>query len=62
MKKELKYEDAVTRLKTIVAEIENGDTDIDKLADNLKEAKELIAFCKDKLQKVESDIKNILED
>lgn len=62
MKKELKYEDAVTRLKTIVAEIENGDTNIDKLADNLKEAKELIAFCKDKLQKVESDIKNILED
>lgn len=62
MKKELKYEDAVTRLKTIVSEIENGDTDIDKLADNLKEAKELIAFCRNKLQKVESDIKNILDD
>lgn len=62
MKKELKYEDAVKRLKTIVAEMENGDTDIDKLTDNLKEAKELIAFCRNKLQKVESGIKNILDD
>ncbi len=62
MNKELKYEDAVTRLKTIVAEIENGETDIDKLADSLKEAKKLVAFCKSKLQKVESDIKNILDD
>ena len=62
MKNEQKNEDAVNRLKTIVAEIENGDTDIDKLADNLKEAKELIAFCRNKLQKVETDIKKILDD
>lgn len=62
MKNEQKYEDAVNRLKTIVAEIENGDTNIDKLADNLKEAKELIAFCRNKLQKVETDIKKILDD
>ena len=62
MKAEIKYEDAVKRLKTIVSEIENGDTDIDQLADNLKEAKELIAFCKGKLQTVETEIKKILED
>lgn len=62
MSKELKYEDAVKRLQTIVQQIENGDTDIDRLAENLKEAKSLIKFCKEKLQKVETDVKKILED
>ena len=61
MNKELKYEDAVKRLQTIVAQIENGDTDIDRLAASLKEAKTLIKFCKEKLQKVETDVKKILE-
>lgn len=60
MGKELKYEDAMKRLQIIVEQIENGDTDIDQLADSLKEAKELIAFCKNKLQKVETDVKKIL--
>jgi len=61
MSEELKYEEALKRLQTIVADIENGQTDIDQLAANLKEAKQLLAFCKEKLQKVEEDVKNSLE-
>ncbi len=58
----MKYEEALERLQTIVADIERGETNVDELAESLKEAKSLIAFCKEKLQKVESDVKNILDD
>ncbi len=53
----MKYEEAIERLQTIVADIERGETNVDELAESLKEAKSLIAFCKEKLQKVESDVK-----
>ena len=58
----MKFEEAIERLQTIVADIERGETNVDELAESLKEAKSLIAFCKEKLQKVESDVKNVLED
>lgn len=58
----MKYEEAIERLQNIVAEIERGETNVDELAENLKEAKSLIAFCKEKLQKVESDVKKVLDD
>lgn len=56
----LTYENAMKRLEEIVAKIEEGNIDIDQLAAHLKEAKRLSEFCKDKLTKVESDIKESL--
>ena len=50
------------RLEKIVAKIENGEMDIDSLTDNLKEAKKLVNFCKEKLTKVESEVKTILDE
>lgn len=61
MKENLTYEQAATRLETICSTIERGDLDIDSLASLLQEAKELTAFCKDKLLKVEKDVEKILE-
>ena len=58
----MKYEEAIERLQTIVADIERGETNVDELAESLKEAKSLIAFCKKKLQNVESDVKKVLDD
>lgn len=55
------YEQAASKLEMIVAKIERGEMDIDSLAANLKEAKELVNFCKTKLTKVEEDVKKILE-
>ena len=60
--KEKTYEEAMQRLTTIVQKIESGQMDIDSLAANLKEAKDLITFCKTKLTKVEADVKKTLED
>lgn len=54
------YEQSIKRLEEIVRSIENGQTDIDSLSQSLKEAKELIAQCKDKLVKTEEEVKQIL--
>ncbi|MBR2192693.1 MAG: exodeoxyribonuclease VII small subunit [Bacteroidaceae bacterium] len=62
MDKQLNYTQAMERLEKIVAKIENGEMDIDSLTDNLKEAKKLVNFCKEKLTKVESEVKTILDE
>ncbi len=56
------YNEAIQKLESIVKKIEDGEMDIDCLADNLKEAKELVAFCKSKLLKVEEEVNKILTD
>ncbi len=63
MKKEkLTYEEAIHRIEEITKKVESGEMDIDSLATNLKEAKELVQFCKEKLTKVEADVKKILDE
>lgn len=61
-RKNMTYEKAIKRLEEIVRNIESGETDIDTLSAALKEAKELVVFCKDKLTKVEEDVNKILGD
>lgn len=55
------YEKAMKRLEEIVNKVENGQMDIDSLSATLKEAQQLVAFCRDKLTKVDAEIKKILE-
>ena len=61
MEKDMTYEEAMKRLESIVTKIESGDMDIDQLATQLKEAKQLVSFCKDKLTKVEVEVKKCLD-
>lgn len=60
MKKTLTYEQATKRLDEIIKQIENGETDIDSLTANLKEAMQLVAFCKEKLTSIETEAKKCL--
>ena len=62
MEKKITYEQAIHRLEEIVSKIERGEMDIDSLTANLTEAKQLVAFCKEKLTKVENDVQKIFED
>ena len=55
------YAEAVERLESIMSRINNGAVDIDTLSDNLREAQELIKICRDKLYKVDEDVKKIIE-
>ena len=55
------YEQAVKRLEEIVKRIEGGEMDIDSLTANLKEAKDLVEYCKEKLTNVEAEVKKCLD-
>lgn len=59
MNEEVKYEEALAQLETIVRKMEANEYDIDELAVQLKTAQRLIKFCKDKLTKTEEELQKI---
>ena len=59
MNEEVKYEEALAQLETIVRKMEQNEYDIDELAAKLKTAQRLIKFCKDKLTKTEEELQKI---
>ena len=48
--KEMKYEDAVQQLESIVDKMERGELDVDSMAAQLKQAQALVKLCKQKLK------------
>ena len=62
MNEEVKYEEALAQLETIVRKMEQNEYDIDELATQLKTAQRLIKFCKDKLTKTEEELKSLESD
>jgi exodeoxyribonuclease VII small subunit len=61
LEKGLKYENALERLQEIVNLLERKEIKIDDLADKVKEAKALVEFCREKLEKTEEEINKIIE-
>ncbi|MBO6297121.1 MAG: exodeoxyribonuclease VII small subunit [Prevotella sp.] len=61
MKEEMKYEEAMQRLETIVSQIENDELGIDELTARLKEAKQMLKTCRDKLTKTDKEIRKLLD-
>lgn len=61
-KETMKYEEAMTRLENIVADMENGNLDIDSLCEKVKTAQKLIKMCRDKLTRTDEEIRKILTD
>ena len=61
MDKDLKYEDAIRELQSLTSRLEQGNMDVDSLGEQLKRAKFLRQYCKDKLTKTDEEIKKILE-
>ena len=58
--KQLTYSEAIARLDEIVQLIDNNEVEIDQLADKIKGANKLIAFCSEKLTKAEKEMENLL--
>ena len=56
MNDEMKYEEALAQLETIVRKMENNDYTIDDLTEQLKTAQQLIKLCRDKLTKTEAEL------
>ena len=60
-KKPLKYQDAVGELNEILEDLQQENVDVDELSIKVKRATELITLCKEKIQKTELEVKNILK-
>ena len=60
--KNMTYNEAMTRLEEIMGKIQGGRIDIDELSGLLKEAQELVKFCREKLYKVDEEIKSLTEE
>ncbi len=61
-KENIKYEEAVSQLEQIVANLEEGGLNIDELSSELKKAQKLITLCKQRLTKTDEEIQKILND
>ena len=57
MSADLTYSEAFEKLKMLVAELEEGDIQLDKLPEKVKEANELIAICETKLRGIDQQVK-----
>jgi exodeoxyribonuclease VII small subunit len=60
-KRQESYNEAIEKLRKIVAEIERNELDVDVLSEKVKEATRLIRLCKDKLFKADEEVKKVLE-
>ena len=61
MDENIKYEEALTQLESIVRKMEANELSIDEIAVQLKTAQRLIQFCRDKLTKTEAEIQKITD-
>ena len=56
------YSEAMARLEKIGSQIDNNELEIDVLAEKIKEANGIIAFCSDKLTKADKEIEKLLSE
>ena len=61
MEQEYTYATAVARLEEILQLVQNSNEDIDRLYKLLKEADELVKFCRARLYEVDEEVKSILD-
>ena len=61
-KKSQTYSQAMERLEEIVRLIDSNELEIDQLAEKIKEANEIIAFCSDKLTQADREIEKLLSE
>jgi exodeoxyribonuclease VII small subunit len=54
------YNKAIKELEKIMEEVESDELDVDKLAQKIKKASELLKICKDKLTNTEQEVNEIL--
>ena len=56
---ELKFEEALQKLESLVQKLESGDIQLEDALKIYKEGMELTKFCKQKLDKAEAEIKKL---
>jgi len=61
-KENLKYDEAMTELESLVKDMEYGDISVDDLSKKIKRSAVLIKFCQSKLKSTEEDVESILKE
>lgn len=57
---EMKFEDKMNELESIINELENGEIDLETSIDKYTKAMKLVHECEEKLKKIEDDVNKIL--
>jgi exodeoxyribonuclease VII small subunit len=55
------FSEALAELEDILRRIESEETDIDRLADELKRAAELLEICRGKIRRAEAEVTQIVQ-
>jgi len=58
---DINYNDAMTRLESILAQLEEGKKSVDELAVLVQEAAQLVKICKSKLKTTEEEIQRAFD-
>ena len=56
------YNEAVCRLDEIMNRVQNSKLDVDELSGMLKEAQQLVQFCRNRLHLVNEEVKALLQE
>lgn len=59
---EMTYKEAITEIEAILRSLREEQNSVDTLAERVARATELIAHCRAKLRKAESDVAKVLEE
>ena len=60
-KKEIGYNEAVREVEAILEKLNNEELDVDKLAEEVKRAAELIGLCREKLRRAEEEVAKVIK-
>lgn len=61
-KKQISYSEAIAAIDEILEQIENGELDVDEMAEKVKQASELLKTCKSKLFSTEKEVEKVLKE
>ncbi|MEY4926224.1 MAG: exodeoxyribonuclease small subunit [Bacteroidota bacterium] len=56
------YEKAYSELQAIIAAVENGALSLDELTVKLREAADLLAFCRTRLREIQTEASDLLRE
>ncbi|NNF56345.1 MAG: exodeoxyribonuclease VII small subunit [Acidimicrobiales bacterium] len=56
----ISYADAIVEVEQILTELEGGDIDVDKLAEQVKRASQLLHLCRERLSIVHVDVEKLI--
>jgi len=59
--KDYTYTQAMQRLETILAQLEEGTATVDTLSELVKAAADLVKFCREKLRNTEDEVQKAFE-